>query len=76
MQDQFHSFSELFAQLGLDTDADAIEKFISEHSPLNENTELADAPFWSSSQAQFLREALSADSDWAETVDALNLALR
>lgn len=76
MQDQFHSFSELFAQLGLDADADAIEKFLSEHSPLNENIELADAPFWNSSQAQFLREALSADSDWAETVDALNLALR
>lgn len=76
MQDQFHSFSELFAQLGLDTDADAIEQFLSEHSPLDENIELADAPFWSSSQAQFLREALSSDSDWAEMVDALNLALR
>lgn len=76
MQDQFHSFSELFAQLGLDADADAIENFLSEHSPLDENIELADAPFWSSSQAQFLREALISDSDWAEIVDALNLALR
>jgi hypothetical protein len=76
MQDQFHSFSELFAQLGLDSDADAIESFLSEHSPLHENTELADAPFWNDSQAQFLREALSSDSDWAEIVDALNLALR
>lgn len=76
MQDQFHSFSELFAQLGLDADTDAIENFLSEHSPLDENIELADAPFWSSSQAQFLREALTSDSDWAEMVDALNLALR
>lgn len=76
MQDQFHSFSELFAQLGLDSDADAIEAFLSEHSPLHEHTELADAPFWNESQAQFLREALGSDSDWAEIVDALNLALR
>lgn len=76
MQDQFHSFSELFAQLGLDSGADAIENFLSEHSPLDENIELADAPFWNSSQAQFLREALSSDSDWAEIVDALNLSLR
>lgn len=76
MQDQFHSFSELFAQLGLDSDADAIENFLSKHSPLDNNIELADAHFWSSSQAQFIREALSSDSDWAEMVDALNLALR
>lgn len=76
MQEQFHYFSELFSQLGLDADADSIEAFLSEHSPLHENTELADAPFWSRSQAQFLHEALSSDSDWAEIVDALNLALR
>ncbi len=76
MQEQFHTFSELFSQLGLDADADAIENFLSEHSPLDENIELADAPFWSSAQAQFLRESLSSDSDWAEKVDALNLALR
>jgi hypothetical protein len=76
MQDQFHSFSELFSQLGLDADADAIENFLSEHSPLDDNIELADAPFWNNAQAQFLREALSNDSDWAEMVDALNLALR
>ena len=76
MQDQFHSFSELFSQLGLDAGADAIENFLSEHSPLDDNIELADAPFWNNAQAQFLREALSNDSDWAEMVDALNLALR
>jgi len=37
---------------------------------------LAEAPFWSSGQAAFISEALSADSDWAEMVDQLNTCLR
>ncbi len=76
MQQQFHSFSELFSQLGLDADEDAIEAFLKQHSPLARDIDLPDAPFWSSAQSQFLQEALLTDSDWAEMVDALNLALR
>jgi hypothetical protein len=37
---------------------------------------LADAPFWSQAQAQFLREEIYEDADWAEVVDQLNLMLR
>ena len=37
---------------------------------------LPDASFWSPAQAAFLRDALAADSDWAEVVDALSAALR
>ena len=44
--------------------------------PLAEAIELADAPFWSASQASFLREQLNKDADWAEVVDQLNLLLR
>jgi hypothetical protein len=36
---------------------------------------LADAPYWSPSQAAFLREALSQDAEWAVVVDQLSKAL-
>jgi len=76
MQQPFHNFSELFAQLGLGNSPDDIEAFLLQHSPLPPEIKLADAPFWSSAQADFLRQALYADSDWAEIVDALNAVLR
>ena len=37
---------------------------------------LADAPFWTPSQATLLREELLEDADWAEVIDRLNSALR
>jgi hypothetical protein len=37
---------------------------------------LPDAPYWTLSQAAFLREALMQDSDWTDMVDQLSLALR
>lgn len=76
MQSSFHYFSDLFAQLGLGDSPAEIETFVSEHSPLPADTMLEDAPFWSRSQADFLRQAKCADSDWAEVVDTLNAALR
>lgn len=69
-------FHELFAQLGLNSEDHHIQQFISAHSPLSDSIRLADAPFWSPTQASFLREALLQDSDWAEQVDQLNAALR
>ncbi|OEY66457.1 DUF2789 domain-containing protein [Marinobacter sp. X15-166B] len=71
-----HSLSTLFDQLGLDSDPDSIEHFIRTHSPLPQETPLSEAPFWSSSQATFLREGLADDSDWAEVIDELNALLR
>lgn len=76
MQQPFHTFSELFAQLGLDNSPEEVEAFLLQHSPLSREIKLADAPFWSPAQAEFLQQALYADSDWAEIVDALNTALR
>lgn len=72
----FHSFSELFKQLGLGSSHDEIESFLSEHAPLATEILLSEAPFWSPAQAAFLREARESDSDWSEVVDALNVALR
>lgn len=76
MEKYFHRFSELFAQLGLPNDPAAIRQFITGHTPLGGEIRLEDAPFWSPSQAQFLRDAVCQDSNWAEAADQLNAALR
>jgi len=71
-----HSLQDLFAQLGLPADDEAIDHFVATHRPLADHIRLADAPFWSASQAQFLREEIGEDADWAEVVDRLNVMLR
>jgi len=76
MDQPIHPFSDLFAQLGLPADEPAIRQFIATHSPLRSDIDLADAPFWTDSQAAFLKEEKLEDADWAELVDQLNLALR
>lgn len=76
MEKSFHRFSELFAQLGLPADEQAIGEFLATHSPLADGTLLADAPFWTPAQASLLREEILEDADWAEVVDQLNVALR
>jgi hypothetical protein len=76
MEPAFHRFHELFAQLGLGSSPAEIRAFLQAHTPLPHEVALPEAPFWTASQASFLREALLADSDWAEVVDALNAALR
>ena len=76
MDTPFHRFSDLFAQLGLPSEPEAIAAFIAEHRPLEEEYRLEDAPFWTESQAQLLRETIVEDADWAEVVDHLNAALR
>ena len=76
MDQPIHRFSDLFAQLGLPADEQAIRQFIASHGPLRADILLADAPFWTASQAAFLKEEKLEDADWAELVDQLDLALR
>lgn len=71
MEKANHALGELFLQLGLSDEPSAIEHFIARHRPLPSGMRLADAPFWSASQAQFLREEINDDADWAELVDTL-----
>ena len=71
-----HTLHGLFEQLGLPSTEADVQAFITRHRPLAEEIRLADAPFWSPAQAQFLREEFTEDADWAEVVDQLNLALR
>jgi hypothetical protein len=70
-----HHCPELFAQLGLPHGPADIAKFITRHAPLTEAVRLPDAPFWSATQAAFLRESLAQDSDWTGVVDQLGKAL-
>lgn len=71
-----HSMTELFAQLGLGNTPEEIAHFAVVHRPIPETVRLADASFWTPAQAQFLREEISEDADWAEVVDQLNVMLR
>ncbi|MEO8365575.1 MAG: DUF2789 domain-containing protein [Pseudoxanthomonas sp.] len=75
MEPGMHPFSQLFAQLGLADDNDAIQAFITSHSPLPNGMRLEDAPFWSPAQSQLLGEERQEDADWAMVVDRLNVAL-
>lgn len=76
MEAPLHDMNNLFAQLGLPSDGPAIDRFITTHSPLPSAVPLPDAPFWSPSQAAFLREGTLVDADWAEVIDELNADLR
>jgi len=76
MEKPQHSLPALFKQLGLADDPVGIDQFIASHSPLKPELRLAEAFFWSKSQAQFLRDEILEDADWAEVVDQLDVMLR
>lgn len=65
----------LFDQLGLESSAAAIECFCAQNK-LPDGLPLHQAPFWSESQARFLREEIACDAAWAPVVDELNALLR
>jgi len=69
-----HQLEQLFAQLGLDNDVTAIKVFLARHW-LEAGQALPDAAFWNPAQADFLRQALASDAEWAEAADELALLL-
>ncbi|MBC7787738.1 MAG: DUF2789 domain-containing protein [Methylophilaceae bacterium] len=75
MEPLTHNMCNLFAQLGLPSDSEAIKQFISTHGRLNSNTLISEAPFWTPTQATFLREEILMDADWVSVIDELNTAL-
>lgn len=75
MESIVHTMSNLFAQLGLATDLDAIEEFIALHRPMGNGVPLYRAPFWTASQRGFLKEEIIGDGDWAVVIDELNARL-
>ena len=74
METTNHNIYHLFEQLGLQSNDDAIAKFIHDHK-LKNHEALDQAAFWSSSQSAFLRESWINDSDWVGVIDQLNSAL-
>ncbi|MDO4232897.1 MAG: DUF2789 family protein [Lautropia sp.] len=75
--EQCASFTDLFDQLGLPSSPEKIADFLNEHRPIPGNTLLADAPFWTPGQAQFLREQKALDEPpWAVLIDQLSEAMR
>lgn len=76
MEAPVHQLSEFFRQLVLPDEAPAIEQFIASHRPLDGAIRLADASFWNTAHAQFLREEIADDADWAELVDTFDNRLR
>ncbi len=69
------TMKDLFTQLGLDNSDEAIEQFITKHRGMNDSRHIEEAPFWTDSQATFLRSALLDDAEWAEVIDQLNAQL-
>lgn len=75
MDTSSHTLQTLFSQLGLPNSDIAIDNFVqNNHLPVD--VPLANAAFWSAGQAQFLRESIAEDADWAEVVDQLGALLR
>ena len=75
MEPPFHDLSDLFRELGLPDDPGSIERFIAAHRGLPAGTSVCDAPFWTATQARFLREGIGQDADWAEVIDTLSVRL-
>lgn len=75
MQTTHHPLRELFQQLGLPAEPQAIDDFIMRHRPESSGCALADAPVWNAAQAAFLRESIAADADWALPAEWLQQAL-
>ena len=70
------SMNQLFAQLGLPDDDEAICAFIRANRPLPMSVPLPDASFWTPAQAALIRQKLSDDGEWAVVVDTLSAQLR
>ena len=68
------SMTDLFMQLGLESDEKSIDTFIQTHQ-LPADVQLRDAPYWTDSQRQFLVEQFKADAAWIIIVDQLNESL-
>ena len=75
MERPVHSMANLFAQLGRPCDESAIARFVETHHPLSGGVLLHEAAFWTPSEADFLRQAILDDADWAEVIDELNTRL-
>jgi len=70
------TMTSLFEQLGLDSSENAIIDFMLAHSPLGTSIPLHKASVWTKTQAAFLLQAITEDSEWCALVDQLDTCLR
>jgi diphthamide synthase (EF-2-diphthine--ammonia ligase) len=75
VHENFFTMADLFRQLGLPSDAQAIDAFIRQHQGVCRQHTLVAAPLWNDSQRQFLKEAIAQDSDWAIVAEKLTSQL-
>ena len=71
-----NSINDLFEQLGLPSSDSDIDQFIANQLPIPPTIEIYEAPFWTESQATFLREEAIEDAEWSVTIDELSVRLR
>lgn len=69
-----YNMNELFAQLGLESSDEAIDKFI-EENPLAKDEKLIDANVWTDKQRMFLQEEWKKDAAWVVIIDELNVRM-
>lgn len=69
-----YNMNELFAQLGLESSDEAIDKFIEENQMAKEE-KLTESPIWTDNQRAFLNEEWHKDAAWVEIIDELNVRL-
>ena len=69
-----YSMNELFAQLGLDSSAEAIVSFV-ENNKLAKEEKLIEAAVWNDNQRAFLQEEWNKDAAWVEVIDDLNVRM-
>lgn len=69
-----YNMNELFAQLGLESSDEAIDKFI-EKNKLDKDEALIEADVWSEKQRMFLQEEWRKDAAWVDVIDDLNVRM-
>ena len=75
MQTSPPSMTDLFEQLGLDSDEASIAEFIKNHQ-LPTEISIFNAEYWTEGQKQFLNEKIfEDDGDWSLIIDQLSQSL-
>ena len=69
-----YNMKDLFAQLGLESSDEAIDRFI-ENNQLAKEEKLTEASIWNDNQLMFLQEEWEKDAAWVEVIDELNVRL-
>jgi hypothetical protein len=71
MFDEQPTLELLFEQLGLPSEAKAIDQFVEQHQ-LPVGVMIHQAEFWNEGQRQFIQNHWQKDDEWAIVVDILN----